>query len=66
MEESQQRVSTLIKKNKPVLIMNEEIHCITNEGKTTKNEWKKNSNFLPPLKHCMQKISTFLFSYFTC
>ena len=29
--------------------MNEEICCITNEGKTAKNEWEKESDFLPAL-----------------
>ena len=29
--------------------MNEEIRCITNEGKTAKNEWENDSDFLPAL-----------------
>ena len=29
--------------------MNEEIRCITNKGKTTKNEWENDSDFLPAL-----------------
>ena len=30
--------------------MNEEIHCITNEGKTARNEWENDeSNFLQAL-----------------
>ena len=60
-EENQQRIGTFIKKNKPVLIMNEEIRCITNEGKTAKNEWKNNSNFLPPLHIVYKKLVHFFF-----
>ena len=41
--------------------MNEEIRCITNEGKTAKNEWKNNSNFLPPLHIVYKKLAHFLF-----
>ena len=40
--------------------MNEEICCITNEGKTAKNEWENDdSNFL-------LKIRLILVPYFTC
>ena len=39
--------------------MNEEIRCITNKGKL--NEWKNNSNFLPPLHIVYKKLAHFLF-----
>ena len=39
--------------------MNEEIRCITNEEKTTRNEWKNDdSNFLRALYNVYQKIRT--------
>ena len=41
--------------------MNEKIHCITNEGKMAKNEWKNNSNFLPPLHIVYKKLVHFFF-----
>ena len=47
--------------------MTEEICCITNEGKTTKNEWENvDSNFLQALCSVYKKIWTTLFPYFTC
>ena len=37
--------------------MNEEIHCIiTKKGKTTKNEWENDSNFLPALYIAYKKL----------
>ena len=42
--------------------MNEEIHCITNEGKTARNEWENNdSNFLRALYSVYKKIRTIFF-----
>ena len=39
--------------------MDEEIHCITNEGKTARNEWENNgSNFLRALYSVYKKIRT--------
>ena len=41
--------------------MNEEIRCITNEGKTSRNEWEKDdSNFLLALYSVYKKIRTIL------
>ena len=46
--------------------MNEEICCITNEGKTAKNEWENDdSDFLRALYSVYKKIRTILFPYFT-
>ena len=40
--------------------MNEEIRCITNEGKTAKNEWKNDdSNFLRALYSVSKKLGQF-------
>ena len=33
--------------------MKEEIRYITNEGKTAKNKWENDSNFLQALYHCI-------------
>ena len=42
--------------------MNEEIHCITNEGKTTKNEWENDdSDFLR--EKFLHFFLTLVFSY---
>ena len=38
-EEDQQREEVFLH-SKPVERMNEELRCITNKGKATKNEWK--------------------------
>ena len=47
--------------------MTEEVRCITNEGKTTKNEWENvDSNFLQALCSVYKKIRATLFPYFTC
>ena len=47
--------------------MNEEICCITNEGKMAKNEWENDdSNFLQDLYSVYKKIWIILFLYFTC
>ena len=47
--------------------MNEEICCITNEGKTAKDEWENDySDFLRALYSVYKKIRTILFPYFTC
>ena len=48
--------------------MNEEIHCITNEGKTTKNDWENDdSDFLRALYSVYKKFLhfflTLVFSY---
>ena len=44
--------------------MNEEIHCITNEGKPTKNEWvNDDSNFLLALYSVYKKLGRF---FHTC
>ena len=46
--------------------MNEEICCITNEGKMVKNEWENDdSDFLLDLYSVYKKIRTILFPYFT-
>ena len=41
--------------------MNEEIRCITNEGKMAKNEWENDSNFLPVLYILYKKLGQFFF-----
>ena len=41
--------------------MNEEICCITNNGKTAKNEWKNDSKFLPALYIVYTKLWCFFF-----
>ena len=42
--------------------MNEEIRCITNEGKTAKNEWENDdSDFLPALYIAYKKLGQFFF-----
>ena len=42
--------------------MDEEICCITNEGKTARNEWENNdSNFLRALYSVYKKIRTIFF-----
>ena len=42
--------------------MNEEIHCITNEGKMATNEWENDgSNFLPALCIVYKKLGQFFF-----
>ena len=42
--------------------MNEEIRCITNEGKTARNEWENDdSNFLQALYSVYKKIRTIFF-----
>ena len=41
--------------------MNEEICCITNEGKTPKNEWENDSEFLPALYTVYKKLGQFFF-----
>ena len=42
--------------------MNEEICCITNEGKTARNEWENDdSNFLQALYSVYKKIRTIFF-----
>ena len=43
--------------------MNEEIHCITNEGKTAKNEWENDeSSFLLALYSAYKKLGQFFFN----
>ena len=41
--------------------MNEEIRCITNEGKTAKNELEKDSDFLPALYIVYKKLGQSFF-----
>ena len=42
--------------------MNEEIRCITNEGKTARNEWENDdSDFLRALYSVYKKIRTIFF-----
>ena len=42
--------------------MNEEIHCITNEGKTAKNEWENDgSDFFRALFSVYKKLGQFFF-----
>ena len=41
--------------------MNEEIHCINNEGKTTKNEWENDPKFLPVLYIVYKKLGQYFF-----
>ena len=46
--------------------MNEEIRCITNKGKTVKNDWENvDFDFLRALYSVYKKIRTILFLYFT-
>ena len=46
--------------------MIEEICCITNEGKTAKNEWENDDSDLPRVLYSVYKtIRTILFPYFT-
>ena len=46
--------------------MNEEICCITNEGKTAKNEWENDdSDLLRALYSVYKTIRAILFPYFT-
>ena len=45
--------------------MNEEIHCIANDGNTSKNEWKNDcSDFLWALYSAYKKLGQFIF--YTC
>ena len=39
--------------------MNEEVPCITNDGKMTKNEWENDSNFLPALYILYKRLGQF-------
>ena len=41
--------------------MNEEISCITNKGKTAKNEWENNFDFLLALSTVYKKLGQFFF-----
>ena len=41
--------------------MNEEIRCITNEGKMAKNKWENYSDFLPALRIVYKKLGHFFF-----
>ena len=42
--------------------MNEDIHCITNKGKTAKNEWENDdSDFLVDLYRVYEKLRQFFF-----
>ena len=42
--------------------MNEKIRCITNEGKTAKNEWENDdSDFLPAVYIVYKKLGQFFF-----
>ena len=42
--------------------MNEEIHCITNKGKTAKNEWENDDpDFLLALYSVNKKLGQFFF-----
>ena len=46
--------------------MNEEICCITNEGKIAMNEWENDdSDFLQALYSVYKKVRTILFPCFT-
>ena len=45
--------------------MNEEICSINNKGKTAKNEWENDSNFLPAT-YIVLKKRAILFPQFTC
>ena len=46
--------------------MNEEIRCITNKGKTAKNEWENDdSNFLRVLYNVSKKSWQFLFQTYS-
>ena len=44
--------------------MNEEICCITNEGKTAKNECENDFDFLPALYIVYKKLGQFCFCIF--
>ena len=47
--------------------MNEEICCITNEGKTARKQWENDDfDFLQALYTVYKKIRTIFFPYFTC
>ena len=49
-----------LKKPKPVQRMNEEINCITNAGKTAKNEWENgDSDLLVALYSVYKKLGQF-------
>ena len=46
--------------------MNEEIHCITDKGKTAKNEWENDdSDFLRALCSVFKKFRQFFFNTFS-
>ena len=46
--------------------MNEEIHCINNKKKTTKNKWEDDdSDFLQALYSVCKKIRTILFPQYS-
>ena len=48
--------------SKQICLKNEEIHCITNEGKMMRNEWENDdSNFLRALHSVYKKIRTIFF-----
>ena len=60
-EENQEQISISLKK-KPIKRMNEEICCITNEGKTAKIKWEKDdSAFLQALYSVYNETGQFFF-----
>ena len=42
-------------------LKNEEICCITSEGKTAKNDWENDSDFLPALYILCKRLGQFFF-----
>ena len=55
-------ISQHFKKKKNLFRLNEEIRCITIEGKTAKNEWENDdSDFLPALYNLYKKLGQFFF-----
>ena len=51
-----------LKNEKQTCFKNEEICCITNEGKTAKNEWENDdSGFLPALYIVCKRFGQFFF-----
>ena len=43
--------------------MNEEIHCITNGGKTAKNEWEiEDSDFLHKIRIAIHRMSNVIYA----
>ena len=48
-------------KKKQTCFKNIEIGCINNEGRTAKNKWENDSDFLPVLNIVYKKLGEFFF-----